>query len=94
MRVKVRFSARLRDITGEKEELVESAEGATVRDILAGLSKRHGKAFDKYVYGQQGQVADHIQVLLDGTSISNLQGLETRLKDGAQMDIVPLVAGG
>jgi molybdopterin synthase sulfur carrier subunit len=94
MRIRVRFYARLRDMTGEREEAVESKEGETVGDILAGLSKRYGEAFEKYLYGREGQIADHIQVLLDGTSVTNLQGLKTRLVDGAQMDIIPLVAGG
>jgi len=94
MRVRVRFLARLQDMTGEREESFESSEEETVGDVLAGLSRRHGEAFDKYIYGKDGQIADHIQVLLDGTSVTNLQGLKTRLRDGSQIDIIPLVAGG
>jgi len=94
MIVKVRFFAGLRDITGEKEEFTENWGGETVGSLLAELSKRYGEAFEKYLYGKEGQIADHVQVLLDGTSVSNLQGLKTRLIDGARIDIIPLVAGG
>jgi len=92
--VKVQFFARLKEITGKTEVVIESLEEETVRELLAELSKHYGKAFDKYIYAEEGQIADHIQILLNKTSITNLQGLETKLKDGVQMDIVPLVAGG
>jgi molybdopterin converting factor small subunit len=38
MRVKVRFLARLQEITGVKEEVLDTQEGETIEDILNKLS--------------------------------------------------------
>jgi len=92
--VKVRFFARLHEIIGEKEKSVMIREGDSVRTVLATLSKQYGEKFDKYMYGKDGGIADHLQILLNGTNTANLEGLETKIDEGARIDIVPLVAGG
>jgi MoaD family protein len=94
LRVKVRFHVRLREITGKKEEFLNLREGRTIEDALSTLSNKYGERFNRYVYGQVEQIAAHLQILLNGDNMSNLQGLKTVITEGAQLDIAPLVAGG
>ena len=97
MEVKVRFFTNLREIVGKREETLTLAGNAkvTVDLVLKALSKKYGASFTEYVYdGKTGQPKGFLQFLVNGTSTSTLKGLETELKDGAVLAILPPVGGG
>lgn len=94
MKVRVKFFTTLREITGKKEEEVESSSTITVKELLTQLSKKHGTEFTDYVYDEKGNVHTHIQILINGRSIDVFQGLETKLKEGDTVAIFPPVGGG
>jgi MoaD family protein len=95
--VKVRFFTILREIVDKREETLTYANGitVTVRLVLTTLSKKYGAPFVEYVYnGKTGQPKSFLQFLVNGTSTTTLNGLETKLKDGAVLAILPPVGGG
>jgi sulfur-carrier protein len=95
--VKVRFFTNLREIVNKREETLNFADNVkvTVEMVLKTLSNKYGKPFTEYVYiGETGQPKGFLQFLVNGTSISTLNGLETELKDGAVLAILPPVGGG
>jgi molybdopterin synthase sulfur carrier subunit len=95
--VKVRFFTSLREIVDKREEtLVFTNDGpVTVDLVLKTLSAKYGKPFTEYVYNNEtGQPKNFLQFLINGTSTSTLKGLETELKDGAVLAILPPVGGG
>ena len=95
MRVKVKFFASIREITGKKEEDVEVPDNTTVEELIEILSSKYGREFSDYVYDERtGKPRDHLQFLIDGRSASTLQGLKTRLRDGCNFAIIPPVGGG
>lgn len=95
MRISVRLFTTLREIAGKSEETLEFDVGViTVKDVLGELVKRHGKAFKDYVHDKKGRVGEHLQLLVNGKSVSLLEELETQLKEGDQVAIVPPVGGG
>jgi len=94
MKARVRFFTTLREITGKKEEEVESSSTITVKELLTRLSKKYGKEFTDYVYDEKGEVRTHIQILINGRDIDVFQGLETKLKEGDTVAIFPPVGGG
>ena len=97
MEVKVRFFTNLREIVNKREETLTFAGGrkVTVDLVLKTLAQKYGKPFIEYVYnGKTGQVKNFLQFLVNGTSTSTLNGLETELKDGDVLAILPPVGGG
>jgi MoaD family protein len=70
-------------------------EKVTVNAILKTLVTRYGKPFAEYIYDPQTGVArGFLQFLINGQSISAFNGLESKLKDGDVLAIVPPVGGG
>ena len=94
IKVVVKFFTSLREITGKKEELLELPKPMRVDALLRHLSKKYGKEFDDYMFDEIGDVRGHLQVLINGRSVSTMQGLKTQLKDSDQVAILPPVGGG
>ncbi len=97
MRVSVRFFTVLREITGKKEEIVQFGvdERVTVNSLLRTLATRYGKSFAEYVFDAQTDSAKgFLQFFINGQSASAFNGLETQIKDGDVLAIVPPVGGG
>jgi len=94
MKVRVKFFTVLRELTGKKEEEIDLPNTITVEELLSLLSERHGRGFTDYVYDEEGRLRDHLQFLVNGRSITNLQGFETSLEEGNTFAIIPPVGGG
>ncbi len=95
--VKVRFFTSLREIVGKREEILSFPEDVTVTVdlVLKTLSKEYGAPFTEYVYEEKtGKPKSFLQFLVGGTSTSTLNGLETQLKVGDVLAILPPVGGG
>ncbi len=97
MKVSVRFFTSLRELTAKKEESLEfpDDEKVTVDSVLQKLSREHGKRFVDYVFDSEtGEVKGFLQFLVNGKSAASLSGLQTELKDGDVLAILPPVGGG
>lgn len=97
MEVKVRFFTSLREIVGKREETISypNEQTVTAGTVLSTLSKEYGVPFTDYVFdAKTGQPKSFLQFLVDGNSTSTLNGLETKLKDGGVLAILPPVGGG
>jgi molybdopterin synthase sulfur carrier subunit len=95
--IKVRFFTSLREIVDKREESLffPNSEKVTVDLILKNLSKKYGNPFTDYVYNKKtGRPKGFLQFLVNGTSTSTFNGLETELKDGNVLAILPAVGGG
>ena len=94
MKIKVKFFTSLREITGKKEDEIQSPNVITVEELLAHLSKKYGREFTEYLYDKKGKVQKYIQILINGRGIKVFQGFETKLKQGDTVAIFPPVGGG
>jgi sulfur-carrier protein len=91
MAVVVKIPAQLRAAAGgEAEALVE---GATVQEVLDGLFARHDELRDR-ISDADGSLRRFVNVYLAGEDIRFLDGLRTPVADGAELTILPAVAGG
>jgi len=46
------------------------------------------------VYDETGNVRSYLQFLVNGKSITTMQGFKTKLKEGDSVAIIPPVGGG
>jgi MoaD family protein len=76
----------------EGRERVEVA-GATVREALASLFTAHPGLRDR-VINEAGALRPHVNVFVGGESIRFSDGLETAVRDGDELHILPAVSGG
>jgi molybdopterin converting factor small subunit len=90
MAVSIRIPASLRTLTQGKEEVTVS--GATVRDVLADLDAKF-PGFKDRLLDDKG-VKRFMNVYLGDEDIRFLDGLDSAVKDGESLTIVPAIAGG
>src|SRR4051812_49804373 len=91
MAVTVKIPTQLRAVTGGAAEA--TAEGTTVAEVLDSLYERHGELRDR-IAGEDGGLRRFVNVYLAGEDIRFLDGLDTRVPDGAELTILPAGAGG
>jgi sulfur-carrier protein len=97
VKISVRYFTTLRELVGKKDETIEfsSPEKVTLGNVLNVLSNEHGKRFIEYVYDQKTkETKKFLQFLINGKSSASLGGLQTELKDGDVVAILPPVGGG
>ncbi len=91
MAVTVKIPTQLRAAAGGEAEMV--LDGTTVRDVLDGLYARHGELRERLA-DEDGSLRRFVNVYLAGEDIRFLDGLATPVADGAELTILPAVAGG
>lgn len=64
-------------------------EGATARDVLAGLESRHPRLAG-WILDERGEVRQHVALFRDGERI----GADEPLPPDARLDVVPAISGG
>jgi molybdopterin converting factor small subunit len=91
MAVTVKIPTQLRGVTGGVSEA--SVEGATVAEVLDGLFAQFGELRDR-ISDEDGTLRRFVNVYLAGEDIRFLDGVATSVPDGAELTILPAVAGG
>ena len=72
----------------------EAAEGQTVRDLLDRLAARYQEFGNLAFDADKGQLSGHITVICNDRLLELLSGLDTVLKDGDAIMLLPAYAGG
>jgi molybdopterin synthase sulfur carrier subunit len=91
MPVKVQIPAVLRPHVGG-QKTVEAAPG-TLRDVVAELVGAY-PSLSEHLLGEEGQLHRFVNVYINDEDIRYLEGLDTKLRDGDVLAILPAVAGG
>jgi MoaD family protein len=91
MSVVVKIPTQLRSASGGQAET--ELDGATVQEVLDGLFERFGELRAR-IADDDGSLRRFVNVYLAGEDIRFLEGLQTPVKDGAELTILPAVAGG
>jgi len=91
MAVKLRIPTPLRRLSGGASEL--SVEGSTVTEVLETLERDHPGFHDR-IYDESGEIRRFVNIYVGGEDIRFLKGVETPVKEGEEISIVPAVAGG
>jgi sulfur-carrier protein len=91
MAVLVKIPTQLRSAAGGAAET--EVDGATVQEVLDGLFERFEELRGR-IYDDDGSLRRFVNVYLAGEDIRFLDGLATPVADGAELTILPAVAGG
>jgi sulfur-carrier protein len=91
MAVTIKIPTQLRAVAGGNTEA--TAEGGTVGEVLESLYGQHAELRDR-IAGDDGELRRFVNVYLAGEDIRFLDGLATPVPDGAELTILPAVAGG
>ncbi|HWP22880.1 MAG TPA: ubiquitin-like small modifier protein 1 [Candidatus Binatia bacterium] len=91
MSVRVRVPTPLRKYTQGADEV--SAQGNTVKAIVEDLEKSY-PGIKERICDETGKVRRFVNVYVNGDDIRFLQNLDTALKEGDSISIVPAIAGG
>ena len=79
----------------QHEEQIVLKEGALVRDLLTILAEKHGEPFKKEVYEPESvDLKPHHILSVNGILLNQLEGVETKLRDGDRVILMPVVTGG
>ena len=77
---------------GEKHVNLEPA-GDTLADLLDALAAEH-PTLARRIRDETGQVRRFVNVYVDGDDVRFEEGLRTKVRDGAEVQVLPSVAGG
>lgn len=84
--IEVRVLGFFQEYTGKNMVEIPYREGLTVDNVLKILSPELHKYISEHI--------ENAVILVNGVSINNLKGLETKLRDGDRVALMPVVGGG
>jgi sulfur-carrier protein len=87
---RVRIPPTLRDEVGGAREV--DAAGETVRDLLDDLTSRFPALRDRVL--EADGLAPFVNVYVEGEDVRTREGLETPVREGATVILLPAMAGG
>ncbi len=90
MAIEVRIPTILRTYTGGAKQV--EGTGSTLGELIGDLEARHAGLQARLVDG--GQLRRFVNVYLNDEDVRFLSGLDTPVKDGDTVTVLPAVAGG
>ncbi|HKF56054.1 MAG TPA: MoaD/ThiS family protein [Blastocatellia bacterium] len=91
MAIKIAIPTPLRRITGDADT-VEVSPG-TINEMIESVETRY-PGFRARLCEDSGALRRFINIYVDGEDVRFLDNLATRVTDGAEVSIVPAIAGG
>ncbi len=91
MTVQVRMPTPLRKFTNGADEV--NAQGNNIRALVDDLERKF-PGIKERICDETGKIRRFVNVYVNGDDIRFLQNLETSLKEGDSISIVPAIAGG
>jgi len=88
VRVRCVFIQEFYELIGSPYCEAELPEGATVRDLIDYIDSRVKRGFREAVL-EEGRLRWPVEVAVDGRRIDFLDGLDTKLRDGARVLFSP-----
>jgi len=96
VRVKVEYLGHIKNMLGSRrEEELEIQDDSSIGDLLVLLSEKHGESFKKALYEAGGKdIKSNFIATVNGYLLNQLNGVETKLKNGDHVVLMPIVSGG
>ncbi len=90
--VKVTFVGLIQRLVGQREEAIRLPPETTLGGLLHELAARYGQELVEHLL-ENGQLAAHVTVLINGRNALNQGGLTAKLSDGSQSHVEIVVLG-
>lgn len=91
MSVSIRVPTPLRKLTQGADEV--DVQGDTVKALVDDLERKF-PGIKERICDESGKIRRFVNVYVNGDDIRFLQNLETSVRDGDSISIVPAIAGG
>jgi molybdopterin synthase sulfur carrier subunit len=91
MAVRVRVPTPLRRFTAGNGEV--TAAGTSIKEVINDLESRHPGMRDRLL-DDKGEIRRFVNIYLNGDDVRFLDQLNSAVKDGDDISIVPAIAGG
>jgi sulfur-carrier protein len=91
--VQVLLPGVLASLAGGAKHLDVEPKGDTLGDLLDALAAEH-PMLGRRIRDETGQVRRFVNVYVDGDDVRFQGGLATTVRDGAEVQVLPSVAGG
>ena len=92
MPITVRIPMPLRKLTNEQDTVLADESG-TLAELIDALEQQY-PGLKERLCDEHGELRRFVNVYLNGEDVRFLSGLETPIESGAEVSIVPAVAGG
>ncbi|MFC2004698.1 MoaD/ThiS family protein [Chloroflexota bacterium] len=69
-------------------------EGATIGDVIRKLAREHQAFSDTIFDTKTDKLSSHVMIVLNDRVMEALKGLDTNIKDGDIIKLLPVIAGG
>jgi molybdopterin converting factor small subunit len=91
--VEVLLPGALADLVGGRRRLRVDPGAGTVTGLLDALAAEH-PVLERRIRDEAGALRRFVNVYVDGDDVRFTGGLDTALRDGAVVQVLPSVAGG
>ena len=95
MKVTLHTILGIKDVIGQRLTEIELPQGSTIKGCLTYLKERWGDELSARLFHPDSvEVLPYVRIMVNGQSITFLEGMETPLKDGDEVLILPPASGG
>ncbi len=95
MKITLHTILGLKQVIGQRLTEVDLPDGSTVEDLLTYMRERWGDKLSTRLFDPaSGAVLPYVRIMVNGQAIHFLEGMETPLKEGDEILILPPVSGG
>jgi MoaD family protein len=94
MAITVKLIGALRHLSGKTQLTVQYQEGMSIKQLLEKMSQDLPELKRTFTDQTLNDAKSNSLVLVNGREISVLNGYETKLNDGDEIVLVPVVHGG
>lgn len=94
MNIKVRLFGLFKRAYGKNEILIELSEGLRLKDLIYKIAEESPSLKHVLLDPELMDPRPNTVILVNGVEISALSSLETEIKDGDEVVLIPVVHGG
>lgn len=95
MKVTLHTILGIKDVIGQSLTEMELPHGSTIKDFLKHIRERWGDELSTRLFLPDSvAVLPYVRIMVNGQTIEFLEGMETLLKEGDEVLILPPASGG